>query len=45
VEYESRQLGNLSNELGRFASAVHAYEVSAALTFVRDGTILPHYQE
>jgi len=25
-------------------SAVHAYEVTAALTYVQDGIILPHYQ-
>jgi hypothetical protein len=28
-----------------FASAIHAYDVSAALTYVTDGDILPHYQE
>ena len=27
------------------ASAIHAYDVSAALTYVKDGEILPHYQE
>ena len=43
--FESRRLGNLSTELGRFASAAHAYQVSEALTFVRDGAILPHHQE
>jgi hypothetical protein len=42
---ESVRLGNLSTELAHFASAVHAYQVSEALTFVRDGAILPHYQE
>ena len=43
--FESRAIGGLSAELGRFASAVHAYDVSAALTYVKDGTILPHYEE
>ena len=43
--FKSRKLGSLSTELGRFASAAHAYQVSEALTFVRDGVILPHYQE
>lgn len=43
--FESRAIGGLSTELGRFASAVHAYDVSAALTYVKDGAILPHYQE
>ena len=26
-----------------FASAVHAYEVSEALTYVKEGEVLPHY--
>ena len=43
--FESRKLGSLSTELGRFASAVHAYQVAETLTFVRDGAILPQYQE
>jgi hypothetical protein len=43
--FDSRKLGSLSTELARFASAVHAYQVAEALTFVRDGAILPHYQE
>ena len=43
--FESRKLGNISTGLSRFASAVHAYQISEALTFVRDGAILPHYQE
>ena len=34
-----------SNQLAAFASAIHAYDVAAALTFVRYGGILPHYQE
>ena len=42
---ESRILGSLSTELGRFVSALHAYQVAEALTFVQDGDILPHYQE
>jgi hypothetical protein len=43
--FESRKLGSLSIELARFTSAVHAYQVAEALTFVRDGVILPRYQE
>ena len=27
-----------------FVSAVHAYEVTEALTYVKDGNVLPHYQ-
>jgi hypothetical protein len=41
---ESGRLANLSTKLARFASAAHAYQVSEALTFVRDGAVLPHYQ-
>ena len=42
-----RQRGDptLSDKLASFVSAVHAYDVSAALTYVKDGEILPHYQE
>ena len=29
--------------LSMFASAVHAYEVSEALTYVKEGESLPHY--
>ena len=43
--FESRTLASLSTEMARFASAVHAYQVAEALTFVRDGAVLPHYQE
>ncbi|RYG86445.1 MAG: strictosidine synthase [Alphaproteobacteria bacterium] len=43
--FESLKVGSLSTGLDRFASAVHAYQVAEALTFVRDGAILPHYQE
>ena len=35
----------LSPMLASVASAIHAYDVSAALTYVKDGEILPHYQE
>ena len=43
--FESRKLVRLSTELARYASAVHAYQVAEALTFVRDGTMLPRYQD
>jgi hypothetical protein len=26
-------------------SALHAYEVTETLTYVRDGEVLPHYQQ
>lgn len=41
--FESREITTLSDELSMFASAVHAYEVSEAVTYVKDGEILPHY--
>jgi hypothetical protein len=31
--------------LARFASAIHAYDVTDALTYVKDGKELPHYQQ
>lgn len=37
--------GEKITALSGVASAVHAYEMSAALTYVRDGVILPEYQE
>ena len=43
--FESRDLQSLSGPLASFASAIHAYDVSAALTYVKDGRILPHYVE
>ncbi|MEQ1770723.1 MAG: hypothetical protein ABL879_12880 [Devosia sp.] len=43
--FQSGAVASLSDSLARFASAVHAYEMSGALTFVRGGTILPHYLE
>jgi hypothetical protein len=39
------EITTLSDRLSGFASAVHAYDVFAALTYVKDGVILPHYQE
>jgi hypothetical protein len=37
-------IATLSVTLPEFVSAVHAYEVSDALTYVKDGKILPHDQ-
>jgi hypothetical protein len=34
-----------SPRLAAIASAIHAYDVSATLTYVKDSEILPHYQE
>ena len=41
--FDSDELAKLSDGLSEFASAVHAYEVSEALTYVKDGGVLPHY--
>lgn len=43
--FHSREIESLSNTLAPLTSAIHAYDVSAALTYVKDGTILPHYQQ
>ena len=41
--FDSEEIMKLSDELSRFASAVHAYEVSEALTYVKEGRVLPTY--
>jgi hypothetical protein len=43
--FEGTEAKQLSPMLAPVASAIHAYDVSAALTYVRNGEILPHYQE
>lgn len=43
--FASEEILTLSGRLSVLASAVHAYEVSEALTFVKDGVVLPHYQQ
>jgi len=45
ASFSGSVLENLSNQLAPLASAIHAYDVSSALTYVTDGTILPHFQE
>lgn len=42
--FKGPEIASLSGELAAFASAVHAYEVSEALTYVKDGAALSHYQ-
>jgi hypothetical protein len=42
--FGSEELAALSSRLPQFVSAVHAYEVNDALTYVKDGKILPHHQ-
>lgn len=36
---------DLSNRLAPQVSAIHAYDVTATLTYVKNGEILPRYQE
>lgn len=43
--FDSDQITTLSGRLSMFASAVHAYEVSEALTYVTEGNVLSHYRE
>ena len=38
------EIATLSDKLPEFVSAIHAYEVTEALTYVKDGNVLPHYQ-
>jgi len=41
--FASDELAKLSDGLSEFASAIHAYEVSEALTYVSEGRVLPDY--
>ena len=41
--FHGREIESLSNTLAPLTSAIHAYDVSAALTYVKDGAILPHW--
>jgi hypothetical protein len=41
--FGSAEIATLSGKLPEFVSAVHAYEVTEALTYVMDGKVLPHY--
>jgi hypothetical protein len=43
--FHGRDIESLSNTLARLTSAIHAYDVFAALAFVKDGKILPHYRQ
>jgi hypothetical protein len=43
--FHGREIESLSNTLAPLTAAIHAYDVSAALTYVKDGTILKHYQQ
>jgi hypothetical protein len=41
--FGSEEIATLSGKLPEFVSAVHAYEVSEALTYVENGQVLPHH--
>jgi hypothetical protein len=41
--FGSAEMATLSGKLAEFVSAIHAYEVTEALTYVKDGKVLPHY--
>jgi hypothetical protein len=41
--FGSAEIASLSGKLPEFVSAAHAYEVTEALTYVKDGKVLPHY--
>ena len=43
--FTSTTVESLSQQLRPLASAIHAYDVSAALTYVKDGQRLAHYEE
>jgi hypothetical protein len=43
--FHSTEVQELSPMIARIASAIHAYDVFAALTFVEGGEILPHHKE
>lgn len=41
--FGSAEIATLSDKLPEFVSAVHAYQVTEALTYVKDGKVLPHF--
>jgi hypothetical protein len=43
--FASEEIATVSDRLSGFVSAVHAYDVSGALTYVTGGHILPHHQQ
>jgi hypothetical protein len=42
--FGSGEIAAISSKIPEFVSAVHAYAVIEALTYVKNGKILPHYQ-
>lgn len=43
--FTSNEAENISRQLTPLASAIHAYDVETALTYVEHGRALPHYEE
>lgn len=43
--FSGTDIPHVTEAIVPFASAVHAYDVTAALTYVKGGLILPHYEE
>ncbi|WOX16143.1 strictosidine synthase [Streptomyces sp. N50] len=43
--FTGQVIQDLSDRLAAQVSAIHAYDVTAALTYVKNGVILPHYEE
>ncbi|GGS79068.1 hypothetical protein [Streptomyces violaceus] len=43
--YTGNVIQGLSDQLAPLVSAIHAYDVATTLTYVKNGDILPHYEE
>jgi hypothetical protein len=43
--FDGTDTEQLSQVIAPVASAIHAYDVSATLTYVKDGVVLPHHQD
>ena len=43
--FASGAVSDLSEQLAPLAATIHAYDMTAALTYVKDGHVLPHYEE
>ncbi|MEU4193328.1 hypothetical protein AB0E69_15635 [Kribbella sp. NPDC026611] len=43
--FANSAIEKVSDQLAPLASAIHAYDVTAALTYVKNGVILPQYQQ
>ncbi|QHE72395.1 hypothetical protein GFS60_06035 [Rhodococcus sp. WAY2] len=43
--FTGTRVSKLTELIVPYASAIHAYEVTATLTYVRNGEILPHYED